>query len=243
MTISLVSSDAGFKVSSPYVVNLSLTGTEGNLQVAMWAHRTSSLTPDTPSGTGWNEEHVEYYISNSSNRRAMVMYWREVPASAGSTVDCSWDGESENVPAFGFEFSTDLTGGAWSMTARDDSAHSSGSTSTSLASGSAGAPATSEGITVAGFMTRYGDIDTEVSYSNSFTGAVGDATGSGSSHASCFGAYKISGSAETTTASWSTSAAGMGIIAAFSHSGSAGGGGNAAALHYYRSQMARRNSY
>ncbi len=228
MTITFQSSGAN-TAGNNSDVSITLTGTEGNFQIVFLVHRSGSATSPSMDGSGWNTPTVgngELYednIGDASNRRAIVVFYRTVPASAGATVTGRWGGFGSNPEKvmFGIEFSTDTSSPTWS---KDNHATSTNDTTagTSLASGSA-APTNSEAVTVYGLVTRHGAPDNEDSYSNSFTAGPGASPGEGSGDAAGFGGYKIATGTQTTTASWTTSAKASGMIVAVSVAGAGTG--------------------
>ncbi len=82
----------------------SQTPTEGNLLVAISAHRTDGHTPSI-SGSGWNLALNECYAIaggacgpySSSYRRGMAVWWKVAGESEPTTVETTWDPTTENT--------------------------------------------------------------------------------------------------------------------------------------------------
>ena len=212
MTITLADTDAQADSSST-ALTLTLPNTEGNFQVVYLAGRNATMTPSI-TGDGWSTVVlIEVEISSTQSRRQIAMWWRTVPAIQ-SAFDVNWSLNSTKA-AFALEFNSDTSGGTWS---KDNHAatDSGASEVTELASGSA-APTNSEAVTVYGLGARVAQaqLDTQDSYSDSFTGGPG-ASLQGANGISGFSGYRIASGTNTTTASWTSSAKPVGLIAAFS---------------------------
>lgn len=214
MTVSLVASD---NASGSGTNQLTLSSTEGNLQVVYSSHRDGSLTPSI-DGSGWSTARlIETEIANSSARRAIVMWWRIVPASQSTNINVDFSATTGKATV-GYELTSDTPGGTWRFfdTQGDgwETADNGVTETTSLASGAI-KPHHAQAVAIMGMATRHGDPPEEDSYSDGFTAGEGIQTALTANAIGMSSGYKIVNAAPaemSTTASWDTLALATSII-------------------------------
>ena len=218
MAITIVS--AGGQGSATASVDVTLTGTQGNLQVLIVGHRASSQTLSVPGG-GWSvPRYVESYIANTSWRRGIAVAARTVPAAAGATVTATWSSLGP-CAAVGFEF-TGNESGTWSLFGGSNDADTGDTaTATSLLDGGVTRVGT-QTLATSGIVFRHGDTGAEAGATNLDVSDDYGASGTGVNEVSLAGGYDIGTGGEQGNWAWTTSAAATAAIDWFEFTPSGG---------------------
>ena len=223
MTITLVGSYAESHSAATGTVDVSVDipsgDVEGNLQILSTSHRSSTRTPATPSGTGWNGPYLtENRIGDSNSRQATAWWWRIVPATAGDISSVGWTTDPGN-PAFTILEFNDSEGGTWGIdsatTLNGEAGASPGGTSITGPTTDPDTPGLSWGV--GAFRDTTVITGAELSVADSWTTSVSaNQTGTAANGLGVQAAYRISDASTGPAWSWTTQCEALVVAAAFS---------------------------
>jgi hypothetical protein len=207
-TVSL--DDTQTATSTTGTATVTMNSTEGNLQVLYAVHRTATATVSNPTGSGWSTARlVETQIGDTNNRRAISMWWREVPASANTSITAGFN-VTTNVVVSCREFAPSAAG-AWAVGGTTGVGDNGTTAGTSVSTSSVTPTGGDHQVITSGAVWRHGDISA-ITVSNLSGAPASNSTGAGVNELTGAITHEINpGAARVANWAWTTSAIMTGI--------------------------------